>query len=99
MRAPKVLADIAEVARTAEHPDRLHHLIDLLEAEAGYALYRAVSGVKAALSRAASAVPRFRHAEFAVEAEIPRADFESWIAPDLARIGAAVDAALADARL
>ena len=34
-----------------------------------------------------------------VEATIARADFESWIAPDLARMGAAVDAALADAGL
>ena len=51
MRAPKILADIAEVTRTAEHPDRLRHLVMLVEEEAGYALYRAVSGVKAALSR------------------------------------------------
>ena len=55
MRAPKILRDIAEVARTADHPDRLHHLISLIEEEAGYSLYRAVSGVKAALSRAPKA--------------------------------------------
>jgi hypothetical chaperone protein len=99
MRAPKVLADIAEVTRTAEHPDRLRHLVMLVEEEAGYALYRAVSGVKAALSRAETAVLSFRHEGFVVEAPIARADFESWIAPDLARMGAAVDAALADAGL
>ena len=68
MRAPKVMADIAEVTRTAEHPDRLRHLVMLVEEEAGYALYRAVSGVKAALSRAESAVLSFRHEGFVVEA-------------------------------
>jgi hypothetical chaperone protein len=99
MRAPRTLADIATVARTADDPARLHHLIRLIEDEAGYALYRAVSGVKAALSRADRAVLNFRHDGFAVEAEIARADFESWIAPDLARIGGAVEAALADAGL
>ncbi|MCB4820921.1 Hsp70 family protein [Roseicella aerolata] len=99
MRAPKVMADIAEVARTAEHPERLRHLVMLVEEEAGYALYRAVSGVKAALSRAESAVLDFRHEEFTVQAEITRTEFERWIAPDLARMGAAVDAALADAGL
>ncbi|WP_043359461.1 Hsp70 family protein [Belnapia sp. F-4-1] len=99
MRAPRVLRDIAEVARTADHPERLHHLITLIEEEAGYALYRAVSGVKAALSRAPQAMLAFRHEDFTVEAEIVRADFESWIAPDLARLGAAIDAALAEARL
>lgn len=97
MRAPRVLADIAEVARTADHPERLHHLAALVEHEAGYALYRAVSGVKAALSQADRAVLEFRHEAFVVEAEIARSEFEGWIAPDLARIGAAVDLALAEA--
>ncbi len=99
MRAPRTLRDITEVARTAAHPERLRRLVRLLEDEAGYALYRAVSGVKAALSHAEAAPLRFRHADFAVDAEISRAEFEDWIAPDLARIGAAVDAALADAGL
>ena len=98
MRAPRTLRDIAEVARTAAHPERLHRLIRLVEDEAGYALYRAVSGVKAALSNAEVATLRFRHADFEVDAAIRRAEFEAWIAPDLARIGAAVDAALTDAR-
>jgi hypothetical chaperone protein len=97
MRAPRTLRDIAEVARTAEHPEALHDLIRLIEEDAGYALYRAVSGVKAALSAADHAVLDFRHGRFALNAPIARADFEAWIAPELARIGAAVDAALADA--
>jgi hypothetical chaperone protein len=99
MRAPRTLRDIAEVARTAEHPERLHRLRQLIEDEAGYALYRAVSGAKAALSREEATVLDFRHRDFELRAEITRADFEAWIAPDLARIAAAVDAALADARL
>ncbi|MBR0682522.1 Hsp70 family protein [Roseomonas eburnea] len=97
MRAPRTLRDIAEVARTAEHPEKLHQLIRLVEEEAGYALYRAVSGVKAALSRAERARLEFRHGGFAVSAEIGRREFEGWIAPELARIGTAVDAALEDA--
>lgn len=99
MRAPRTLRDIAEVARTAEHPERLRQLITLIEEEAGHALYRAVSGVKAALSGAESAVLDFRHGDFALSAPIARAEFEAWIAPDLARIAAAVDAALADAAI
>ncbi len=99
MRAPKTLRDIAEVARTADHPERLHSLIRLIEDEAGYALYRAVSSAKAALSQAESATLSFSQAGFSLHAEISRADFERWIAPELARIGKAVEAALADARL
>ncbi|MBR0665974.1 Hsp70 family protein [Roseomonas hellenica] len=99
MRAPRTLRDIAEVARTAAEPERLRHLIRLIEDEAGYAMYRAVSGVKAELSREDRAQLRFQHADFSIDAEVRRSDFEAWIAPELARIGAAVDAALEDAAL
>lgn len=94
MRAPRVLRDIREVARTAAQPERLHHFARLLEDEAGYDLYRAVAGVKAALSRADVATLAFRHADFVIDRRIGRAEFEAWIAPDLARIGATLDAAL-----
>ncbi|PWS35409.1 Hsp70 family protein [Falsiroseomonas bella] len=99
MRAPKTLRDIAEVARTAEHPERLRHLLRLIEDEAGYALYRAVSEAKTALSQADGTVLRFAHADFALEAPIARADFEAWIAPELARIAGALDDALRDSGL
>ena len=99
MRGPKTLRDIAEVARTADHPEMLHRLIRLIEDEAGYALYRAVSSAKAALSAEEAAVLCFRHEDFEIEAPIARTDFEAWIAPDLARMEAAVEAALADAGL
>lgn len=99
MRAPRMLRDIAEVARTAERPDALADLLRLIEEDAGYALYRAVSGVKAALSSQEEATLDFRHGGFALEAAIARRDFEGWIAPDLARIAAAVEAALADAAI
>ncbi len=97
MRAPKVLRDIEAVSRTAEHPERLRALIRLVEDEAGYALYQAVSGAKAALSRADSTVIDFAHEGTRLRAEVTRRDFEAWIAPELRRIGAAVDAALRDA--
>jgi hypothetical chaperone protein len=99
MKAPRTLRDIAEVARTAEHPDRLHRLIRFIEEEAGYALYRAVSAAKAELSRAGTARLDFAQAGLTVAAELRRADFDAWIAPELAQIGGAVDAALADAGL
>jgi hypothetical chaperone protein len=97
MRAPKTMRDIEAVARTAKHPDRLHALLRLIRDELGYELYRTVSGVKAELSRSETAVLRFHHADFAIVETIARADFEHWIAPDIARIAATVDVALAEA--
>ncbi len=99
MRSPRTLRDIAEVARTADHPERLQHLIRLIEDEAGYALYRAVSDLKAALSRADEATLRFEHDDFRIERRVRRAEFEAWIAPDLAQIGIAIDRAMAAAAL
>ena len=97
MRAPRTLRDIADVARTAQHPERLHRLIRFIEDEAGYSLYRAVSGVKAALSGAEEATLSFRNEDFVVEAPILRRDFEAWIAPELTQMAGAIDAALTDA--
>ena len=97
MRNPKTMREIEDVARTAQHPERLRRLIGLIQDEQGFPLYQAVSSVKAALSHAETAALRFDHAGFTIEQVVTRADFERWIAPDLLRIGSAIDQALADA--
>lgn len=94
MRTPRTLREIAEVARTASHPERLHDLIRVVEDGLGYALYRTVSTVKAELSRADRAVLRFAHGALSIERAIERAEFERWIAPDIARLDATVGQAL-----
>ena len=97
MRTPRTLRAIAEVARTAQHPERLQHLIALIEDGLGYALYQAVSTAKAELSSAETTTLRFRHKNFVVERPLTRTEFEGWIAPDLARLAATVDQVLAQA--
>jgi hypothetical chaperone protein len=99
MRAPRTMRDIAEVTRTAEHPARLRRLVRFIEDESGYALYRAVAAAKAALSQAETATLRLGLDELPAEIPLQRADFEAWIAPELAQIAGAVDDALADAGL
>jgi hypothetical chaperone protein len=97
MAAPRTLRDIEAVMRSAEHPDRLGRLLELLRSGLGYELARAVSRVKAELSSAPEAVLRFAHGGIRIEAAIRRADFEAWIGADLARLDGAVEAALRDA--
>jgi len=94
MRVPRTMRDIETVARTAAHPDRLLALLSLIRDELGYALYRAVSEVKAELSRAPAARLRFAHGAFTLDETVTRVDFERWIAPDIARIADTVDVAL-----
>jgi hypothetical chaperone protein len=97
MRTPRTLRAIAEVARTAQHPERLQNLIALIEDGLGYALYQAVSAAKQELSRADTTVLRFGHKNFAIERAITRQEFEDWIAADLARLDATVDRVLMQA--
>jgi hypothetical chaperone protein len=97
MRTPKMLREIEEVARASAHPEKLRRLIRLIEDELGFQLYQTVSSLKAALSRADSAPLQFAHKDFVVDRTISRAEFESWIAPDLQQIAAAVDRVLAEA--
>jgi hypothetical chaperone protein len=99
MRSPKTLREIAEVARTAHHPERLRALLALIQDEQGFPLYQAVSRVKASLSGDESQMLRFAHAGISIEQTVTRAEFESWIAQDLARMGSAVDQALINAGL
>ena len=99
MRTPRMLNEIADIARTARHPERLLGLARLIQDEAGYDLYRAVSASKAALSSAEQTVLRFDHPGLRIEQQIRRADFETWIAADLALMGDVVDKLLAAAGL
>eukprot|EP01037_Dinobryon_pediforme_P010831 gene10831-10911_t len=94
MKAPRTLRSIGEVAAKAKHPERLRALITLIEDELGYRLYQVVSATKAALSRGDAATLSFHHKDIHIEQIIARADFEAWIAPDIARMSRTVDAAL-----
>jgi len=97
MRSPRMLRDIAEVARMSDVAPQLAALIGLIEDEQGLALYRAVSAVKAALSSAEEAELDFHHRGFDLRRRITRGEFEGWIGRDVTRIGACVDAALGHA--
>jgi hypothetical chaperone protein len=74
-------------------------MIAVIEKELGYALYDAVGTLKRALSQSEEAHFHFESDELKIEADVTRADFERWIAPDIARIEATVDKALAKAAI
>ena len=97
MRTPRIIAEIEEIARTASHKDRLRALLQVIEDEAGYDLYRAVASVKAKLSEQEQAPLTFEHGALRVSRTVRRAEFEEWIAADLAALGATVDGLLARA--
>jgi hypothetical chaperone protein len=91
LRAPDILRELRTLKRMAEEPEALDRLLYIIEEELGFELYRAVSSAKAALSGGDSARLVFRHGPVQIDEAISRADFDAWIAPDLAKIGAEID--------
>ena len=97
MHAPRMLREIREVAARASHPHRLEAFARLIAEELGFELNRSVTRAKAALSVHEAVELRFAGAGIVIEEEVTREAFEAWIAPDLARLAATVDEALAQA--
>lgn len=93
------LREIIELQRAAVDPRPLGKLIDLIENDLGFALYRAVSSAKVALSSDDRAAFRFHEGSLQIEETITRSDFESWIADDVAHIAETVEQALKRASL
>lgn len=69
-------------------------LITLVDEDLGYALHQAVQQTKVALSSADKSEFRFRDSGVNLRSTVLRADFEEWIAPELAAIRHAIDTLL-----
>ncbi|WP_374545619.1 Hsp70 family protein [Rhodoblastus sp.] len=98
LKAPKTLNELRRFAEVSERGDELAALVELIEMDLGFELYQTVGAVKAALSSAPQARLHFARGGVEIDSMVTRADFESWIAPDLARIEGALDDTLAAAK-
>ena len=99
LKRPAVLRELREIELTSDAPQALAWLREFLEQELGFHLYQAVNRCKTALSSADHAELVFEFAPISLRCTISRADFEQWIAPDVAAIEAACSDALAQAGL
>ncbi len=99
MRASRDMREIRKLVKEAVEPEKIERLVEVLDENYGYRLYRAVSDVKEALSAQGQAEFRFDAGAIDIARQVERGEFESWIAPELQLIETAVDAALADAGL
>jgi hypothetical chaperone protein len=94
MKSSRDFRDFKDVARFAEAPELVGRFVRLVESDQGYTLYRAVSDTKEALSREEAAEFRFAGPGFEIRRTVTRAEFESWIAPELEAIEEALDRVL-----
>lgn len=99
LRASRDMREIRALERQAAEPEKIARLIEILDENHGYRLYRAVSRLKETLSAETGAAFRFDAGSIDIARDVARGEFEDWIAPELALIEGAVDAALADAGL
>ncbi|HEU4613429.1 MAG TPA: Hsp70 family protein, partial [Kofleriaceae bacterium] len=77
------------VARGALDPARIGRLVSVVDEDLGMPLHRAVEGAKVRLSR--SDLDRVELPVLALDLPIARADFDDWIADDLAAIDQVLD--------
>jgi len=99
MRNRRTLAELEKLRRAALDPAAIERMIAVIDQELGYQLYDAVGQLKRALSASDHAHFHFAGAGLAIEADVTRDAFETWIEPDIARIEAATDRALAAAAI
>lgn len=80
--------------RTAEDPDGLSRLREVLTGNYGFALFRAVERAKVALSRSDSTRLRFHEGGVNIDEPVSRAEFEEMCRPLLERLAETLDGLL-----
>ncbi len=99
MRQSRDMREIRALVRSSLEPERIARLVEVLDDNHTYSLYRSVSRLKETLSDEAAARFVFDAGDVHIARDVSRAEFEGWIAPELAAMEAAVDEALAAAGL
>ena len=97
LKSRRTLQLLLDLRREAVEPVLLERLLRVVENDLGFVLHRATEQTKRALSLAPTARFRIEHDVLEIDAEVTRADFEGWIAPELAAIAGCVDGLLARA--
>src|SRR5207344_2643376 len=86
LRTPRTLGLLYDLQREALEPERFESLIHIVNEDLGFPLHRAVERAKLALSRGSTGELSFAHGPVKLAAPATRAQFETWIAPELAAI-------------
>src|SRR5262245_35642233 len=95
LKSPSTLEMLERIQRTASTPERLEAFLLLIKNELGYQLHQAVQRTKFELSAATEAEFSFASGPVTIRKHVTRADFEKWIAEELALMSACVDRLMA----
>jgi hypothetical chaperone protein len=95
LNRPQVLQMLERLRPLALDPVGVDAFSHFIQADLGLQLHESVRALKIALSRESVATFSFSCAPATIERGVTRAEFEDWIQPELAAIGASVDRLLA----
>ena len=91
LKSPSTLEMLERIRRTASTPERLEAFLLLIKNELGYQLHEAVQRTKFELSAATEAEFAFESGPVSIRKKVTRADFEKWIAEEIASMSGCVD--------
>lgn len=94
LKSRETMTLLDDIVRQAEQPAAIAALIHLIDRDLGYRLYQAVERAKVDLSSSAHSRVVFHDGPLHLDEPVSRADFESWISPELTAIEQAVTALL-----
>ena len=97
LRTRKVRDMLRAAESRASEPDKIHALRMIVEDDLGYLLHQAVQRVKVELSEASAATFILDTGTLRLQKNVTRAEFETWIAPELEQMTNGIDAVLAKA--
>ncbi len=95
LKSPRTMQLLLDLRREAVERGKLDALVRIVEEDLGFVLYRAVERAKRELSEQGATRLRLEHDVLTLDAEITRAEFDGWIADELAKIAGCVDRLLA----
>ena len=95
LKSPSTLEMLERIRRTASTPERLEAFLLLIKNELGYQLHEAVQRTKFELSTATESEFAFESGPVTIRKKVTRADFEKWIAEELASMSGCVDRLMA----
>ena len=91
LKTRKNMELLKQIRYQALEPAKIDALIDLVDHDLGYRLYRAIEAAKCALSETPTAEFRFSEAAVDIEKAVKRNEFEGWIDPELRQIAECVN--------
>jgi hypothetical chaperone protein len=91
LKSKPTMQMLAELRLQAFEPEKIAALMHVVEHDLGYHLYRAVEQTKIELSDREQSDIVFQDATLAIEQDVGRSQFESWIGDELVAIAACLD--------